>query len=126
MDKVKPLCQLNGIDIYQNVVYKVQPFKMKDQNSVLDNVMGTDTTSLVTSIEFFKLEDVIRIHSYPDKNRECYHPKLKEFEDKIKITVIDESINLKKKTYFLKGIKNAKLDFEIFEQSLKLAKNECV
>lgn len=126
MDKIKPLCKLNGIDIYEGVVYKVQPFKMKDQNSVLDNTMHVDTTGLITSIEFFKIHNVIRIHSYPDKNRECYHPKLKEFEDKIKITGIDENRSLKREHILLKRIDDVKSELETFKQSLELARNKCL
>lgn len=77
-----------------------------------------------SNFHIFDNDKDIRVHSYPDKNRECYHPKLEEFGDKIKITGVDEDRSLKREHYLLKKIDDTKSELETFKQSLELARRE--
>ena len=123
---VKPILILDGIKIYENVVYEVKPFTPKEHNSYLDNVMQTDATSVVKSVAFLKFDNDnrIRVHLYPDKDRKCYHPELSELKDKISITGIDIKRNSDRESFYLKQINRAESELDSFKSSVTCAQNE--
>jgi len=76
---VKPILNINGLDIYEYVVYKLKkPFH--------DNYLNIE----VVSVHFVKIDDNIHVHFYSNPYVEnTYHPYYNECKDKIEIEGID-------------------------------------
>lgn len=91
----KPILNIDGLDIYEYVVYKLEkPF--------YDDYLHID----VVSVHFTKETcDRIRVYFYgnPYKSH-TYHPLYNSFADKIKIVGIDEENTFRHKRFLEKQI----------------------
>ena len=76
---VEPILNINGLNIYEYVVYKLKkPF--------YDDYLDTE----VVSIHFVKIDDDVHVHFYSNPYTEnTYHPYYNECKDKIEIEGID-------------------------------------
>ncbi len=92
---LEPILNIDGLDIYEYVVYKLEkPF--------YDDYLNID----VVSVHFVKLDDNIHVHFYSNPYIEnTYHPWYSKFADKIKIVGIDEENTFKHKRFLEKQIK---------------------
>lgn len=86
---IKPILNIDGLDIYEYVVYKLEkPF--------YDDYLEID----VVSVHFVKIDDTIHVHFYANPYKEnTYHPWYSEFADKIKIVGIDEENTIRHEKY---------------------------
>lgn len=76
---IKPILNIDGLDIYEYIVYKLKkPF--------YDDYLDID----VVSVHFVKIDDDIHVHFYSNPYTEnTYHPYYNECKDKIEIEGID-------------------------------------
>lgn len=76
---VEPILNINGLNIYEYVVYKLKkPF--------YDDYLDTE----VVSIHFVKIDDDVHVHFYSNPYTEnTYHPYYNKCKDKIEIEGID-------------------------------------
>lgn len=90
----KPILNIDGLDIYEYVVYKLEkPFYV--------DYLEID----VVSVHFVKIDDIICIHFYANPYKEnTYHPRYSKFADKIKIVGIDEENTFMHKRFLEKQI----------------------
>ena len=76
----EPILNINGLNIYEYVVYKLK-------KSFYDDYLDTE----VVSVHFVKLDDTIHVHFYSNPyDDNTYHPYYNEYKDKIEIEGIDE------------------------------------
>ena len=75
----EPILNINGLNIYEYVVYKLKkPF--------YDDYLDID----VVSVHFVKIDDNIHVHFYSNPYvKNTYHPYYNECKDKIEIEGID-------------------------------------
>lgn len=75
----EPILNINGLNIYEYVVYKLKkPFH--------DDYLDID----VVSVHFVKIDDNIHVHFYSNPYvKNTYHPYYNECKDKIEIEGID-------------------------------------
>ena len=75
----EPILNINGLNIYEYVVYKLKkPF--------YDDYLDID----VVSVHFVKINDAIHVHFYSNPYvKNTYHPYYNECKDKIEIEGID-------------------------------------
>ena len=88
----EPILNINGLNIYEYVVYKLKkPF--------YDDYLGID----VVSVHFVKIDDNIHVHFYSNPYvKNTYHPYYNECKDKIDIEGIDYE-NTTRHEMFLKN-----------------------
>lgn len=112
----EPILNINGINIYEYVVYKLKkPF--------YDDYLNID----VVSVHFVKLDDNIHVHFYSNPYvKNTYHPYYNECKDKIEIEGIDVENTMQHEKYlnnkiseykerlndFLSVKSKAKMEFE--------------
>ena len=76
---VEPILNINGLNIYEYVVYKLKKPFYNDYLNIE-----------VVSVHFVKLDDNIHVHFYSNPYVEnTYHPYYNECKDKIEIEGID-------------------------------------
>ena len=116
---IKPILNINGLNIYEYVVYKLKkPF--------YDDYLNID----VVSVHFVKIDDNIHVHFYSNPYvKNTYHPYYNECKDKIEIEGIDEENTMRYEKYLNNEISKyeERLNAFIFVKSkavMELRKNE--
>ena len=100
----EPILNIDGLNIYEYVVYKLKkPFH--------DDYLNTD----VVSVHFVKLDDTIHVHFYSNPYFEnTYHPYYNKCKDKIEIEGIDEENTMQHEKYLTNKIDEYKKRFDTF------------
>ena len=109
---VKPILNIDGLDIYEYVVYKLEkPF--------YDDYLEID----VVSVNFVKIDDTIYVHFYANPYKEnTYHPWYSKFADKIKIVGIDEENTFSHTLFLETKIHQYQKELEDFDYVCKKVK----
>ena len=110
---IKPILNIDGLDIYEYVVYKLEkPF--------YDDYLKID----VVSVHFTKETcDRVRVYFYGNPHKShTYHPLYNSFADKIKIVGIDEENTFSHTLFLETKIHQYQKEWEDFDYVCEKAK----
>lgn len=109
---VEPILNIDGLNIYEYVVYKLK-------KSFYDDYLDTE----IVSIHFVKIDDDIHVHFYSNPYvKNTYHPYYNEYKDKIEIEGIDEENTFLHTRFLETKIHQYQKEWEDFDYVCKKAK----